>query len=99
MFDKHNSGTSERISLIFISYFISCILNCGLQALIQLICDVKSMEDAVIEMKFDAKKSPLGNVHYRNFYVINFAHTKFVQTVQTCIPYTVIHYLIRYIFR
>ena len=30
------------------------------QALIQLICDVKAMEEAVVEMKYDAKKAPLG---------------------------------------
>jgi poly [ADP-ribose] polymerase len=28
--------------------------------LIQLICDVKTMEEAVVEMKYDAKKAPLG---------------------------------------
>uniref|UniRef100_A0A0B7ABP7 Poly [ADP-ribose] polymerase n=1 Tax=Arion vulgaris TaxID=1028688 RepID=A0A0B7ABP7_9EUPU len=32
------------------------------QELIQLICDVKSMEDAVMEMKYDAKKAPLGKL-------------------------------------
>ena len=30
------------------------------QNLIDLICDVESMEDAVKEMKYDAKKAPLG---------------------------------------
>ena len=30
------------------------------QNFIDLICDVKSMEDAVKEMKYDAKKAPLG---------------------------------------
>jgi poly [ADP-ribose] polymerase len=29
-----------------------------------LICDVKSMEDAVKEMKYDAKKAPLGKNIY-----------------------------------
>lgn len=32
----------------------------SLQALIDLICDVKAMEDTVIEMKYDPKKAPLG---------------------------------------
>ena len=32
------------------------------QKLIKLICDVKSMEDAVVEMKYDAKKVPLGKL-------------------------------------
>jgi len=28
--------------------------------LIRLICDIKAMEEAVVEMKYDAKKAPLG---------------------------------------
>ena len=30
------------------------------QSLIELICNVKAMEDMVVEMKYDAKKAPLG---------------------------------------
>jgi len=37
-------------------------LDDKLQKLIKLICDVKSMEDAVVEMKYDAKKVPLGKL-------------------------------------
>lgn len=37
-------------------------LDKRLQQLIDLICDVKSMEDAVKEMKYDAKKAPLGKL-------------------------------------
>ena len=33
---------------------------CTFQALIDLICDVKQMEAAVKEMKYDARKAPLG---------------------------------------
>ncbi|XP_059164443.1 poly [ADP-ribose] polymerase 2-like isoform X2 [Physella acuta] len=33
-----------------------------IQDLINLICDVKSMEDAMIEMSYDAKKAPLGRL-------------------------------------
>ena len=33
-----------------------------LQELVKLICDVKQMEDAVIEMKYDAKRAPLGKL-------------------------------------
>ncbi|KAK3589103.1 hypothetical protein CHS0354_017445 [Potamilus streckersoni] len=33
-----------------------------LQDLINLICDVKNMEEAVMEMKYDAKKAPLGKL-------------------------------------
>ena len=31
------------------------------QELVDLICDVKQMEEAVVEMQYDAKKAPLGN--------------------------------------
>ena len=42
------------------------------QDLIQLICDVKSMEEAVVEMKYDAKKAPLGLL---GNYACTHAHT------------------------
>ena len=32
------------------------------QSLIELICDVQAMEDTVLEMKYDAKKAPLGKI-------------------------------------
>ena len=31
-----------------------------MQDLIELICNVKAMEEAVMEMQYDAKKAPLG---------------------------------------
>ena len=34
-----------------------------LQTLIELICDVKSMEEAVMEMQYDARKAPLGKLN------------------------------------
>lgn len=37
-------------------------LDKRLQSLIELICDVKSMEEAVMEMQYDAKKAPLGKL-------------------------------------
>ncbi|XP_021354296.1 poly [ADP-ribose] polymerase 2-like isoform X2 [Mizuhopecten yessoensis] len=37
-------------------------LDQRLQNLVNLICDIKSMEEAVIEMKYDAKKAPLGKL-------------------------------------
>lgn len=37
-------------------------LDQQLQNLIDLICDVKVMEDAVVEMKYDSKKMPLGKL-------------------------------------
>ncbi|KAL8613854.1 hypothetical protein ACOMHN_032844 [Nucella lapillus] len=37
-------------------------LHLKVQELVKLICDVKSMEEAVVEMKYDAKKAPLGKL-------------------------------------
>ncbi|XP_065908564.1 poly [ADP-ribose] polymerase 2-like isoform X2 [Dysidea avara] len=37
-------------------------LDVRLQSLIELICNVKEMEEAVIEMKYDTKKAPLGKL-------------------------------------
>lgn len=37
-------------------------LHLKVQDLVKLICDVKSMEEAVVEMKYDAKKAPLGKL-------------------------------------
>ncbi len=37
-----------------------CQLNSKVQSLLELICDIKAMEECVLEMKFDIKKAPLG---------------------------------------
>lgn len=37
-------------------------LDKRVQALVELICDVRSMEQAVLEMKYDSKKAPLGKL-------------------------------------
>lgn len=37
-------------------------LDKRVQNLIELICNVRAMEEALLEMKFDAKKNPLGNI-------------------------------------
>ncbi|XP_062849781.1 poly [ADP-ribose] polymerase 2 [Trichomycterus rosablanca] len=37
-------------------------LDGKLQALMELICDIKAMEECVLEMKFDTKKAPLGKL-------------------------------------
>ncbi|XP_076469842.1 poly [ADP-ribose] polymerase 2-like [Babylonia areolata] len=37
-------------------------LHLKVKDLVKLICDVKSMEEAVVEMKYDAKKAPLGKL-------------------------------------
>lgn len=35
-------------------------LDLRVQELIKLICDVKTMEEVMVEMKYDTKKAPLG---------------------------------------
>lgn len=35
-------------------------LHTKVQSLLELICDLKAMEECVLEMKFDTKKAPLG---------------------------------------
>ncbi|CAH1779148.1 unnamed protein product [Owenia fusiformis] len=37
-------------------------LDKRIQDIVNMICDIKSMEDSVIEMKYDAKKAPLGKL-------------------------------------
>lgn len=35
-------------------------LDVKVQSLLELICDIKAMEECVLEMKFDTRKAPLG---------------------------------------
>lgn len=51
-------------------------LEAKLQDLIKLICDVRLMEEAVVEMKYDAKKAPLGRI--QAFFEIIDVHTDLV---------------------
>lgn len=37
-----------------------------IQSLLELICDLKAMEECVLEMKFDTRKAPLGQSHQRS---------------------------------
>ncbi|XP_043109054.1 poly [ADP-ribose] polymerase 2 [Puntigrus tetrazona] len=39
-----------------------CQLSSKVQSLLELICDLKAMEECVLEMKFDTKKAPLGKL-------------------------------------
>lgn len=39
----------------------SCKLDPKVQSLLELICDLKAMEECVLEMKFDTRKAPLGS--------------------------------------
>lgn len=41
---------------------IECLLHPRVRAVIELICDMKCMEEAVVEMKYDANKAPLGKL-------------------------------------
>uniref|UniRef100_A0A3B3IM99 Poly [ADP-ribose] polymerase n=1 Tax=Oryzias latipes TaxID=8090 RepID=A0A3B3IM99_ORYLA len=40
----------------------SCKLDPKVQSLLELICDLKAMEECVLEMKFDTRKAPLGKL-------------------------------------
>uniref|UniRef100_A0A7N6C155 Poly [ADP-ribose] polymerase n=1 Tax=Anabas testudineus TaxID=64144 RepID=A0A7N6C155_ANATE len=39
-----------------------CKLDVKIQSLLDLICDIKAMEECVLEMKFDTRKAPLGKL-------------------------------------
>lgn len=41
---------------------VDCLLEARVRELIELICNVQTMEDVVVEMKYDAKKAPLGKL-------------------------------------
>ncbi|KAM8850853.1 poly [ADP-ribose] polymerase 2 isoform 1-T1 [Spinachia spinachia] len=40
----------------------TCKLDVKIQSLLELICDIKAMEECVLEMKFDTRKAPLGKL-------------------------------------
>ncbi|XP_070700865.1 poly [ADP-ribose] polymerase 2 [Pempheris klunzingeri] len=40
----------------------TCELDVKIQSLLELICDLKAMEECVLEMKFDTRKAPLGKL-------------------------------------
>lgn len=40
----------------------ACKLDVKIQSLLELICDLKAMEECVLEMKFDTRKAPLGKL-------------------------------------
>lgn len=49
-----------------------CKLDVKIQSLLDLICDIKAMEECVLEMKFDTRKAPLGEsdrIRNRNVFV------------------------------
>lgn len=39
-----------------------CSLDAQVQSLLEMICDLKAMEECVLEMKFDTRKAPLGKL-------------------------------------
>lgn len=42
-------------------------LDVKIQSLLELICDIKAMEECVLEMKFDTRKAPLGQSDQKMF--------------------------------
>ncbi|KAL5022262.1 hypothetical protein ScPMuIL_001417 [Solemya velum] len=57
-----SSSASASASLKRESSFPESKISKSLQDLMNLICDIKLMEEAVVEMKYDAKKAPLGKL-------------------------------------
>lgn len=43
-------------------------LDVKIQSLLELICDLKAMEECVLEMKFDTRKAPLGQCSAAEMY-------------------------------
>lgn len=43
-------------------------LDVKIQSLLELICDLKAMEECVLEMKFDTRKAPLGQFDIAEMY-------------------------------
>ena len=52
-------------NILNVPQIVPCKLEKKVQSLMELICDVKAMEEAVTEMQYDAKKAPLGGVVHR----------------------------------
>lgn len=65
------------------------MLDEKIQDLLELICDLKAMEECVLEMKFDTRKAPLGQCdiaerYYRNVnesFSLTCSRSKFVLQV------------------
>ena len=55
---KYNSNFNSK----FYQLQVESKLDFPVKSLIELICDIKVMEEAVTEMKYDAKKAPLGKL-------------------------------------
>lgn len=49
-------------------------LDVKIQSLLELICDLKAMEECVLEMKFDTRKAPLGESDSYYSIVEEFVH-------------------------
>lgn len=74
----HFEKVAGKYDMVFVDYSIEdkekdkavvpsslqkpCQLNSKVQSLLELICDLKAMEEYVLEMKFDTKKAPLGKL-------------------------------------
>ncbi|KAG1934883.1 poly [ADP-ribose] polymerase [Pimephales promelas] len=63
LFVDYSTEDKEKDIAVVSSLFQKpCQLNCKVQSLLELICDLKAMEEYVLEMKFDTKKAPLGKL-------------------------------------
>uniref|UniRef100_A0AAX7TUJ1 Poly [ADP-ribose] polymerase n=1 Tax=Astatotilapia calliptera TaxID=8154 RepID=A0AAX7TUJ1_ASTCA len=55
-------STNEKVRLGKVLLKKTSELDSRIQSLLELICDLKAMEECVLEMKFDTKKAPLGKL-------------------------------------
>uniref|UniRef100_A0A671LED4 Poly [ADP-ribose] polymerase n=1 Tax=Sinocyclocheilus anshuiensis TaxID=1608454 RepID=A0A671LED4_9TELE len=55
-------STEDKVKISSPPEIKPCQLNSKVQSLLELICDLKAMEECVLEMKFDTKKAPLGKL-------------------------------------
>lgn len=55
-------------------------LDVKIQSLLELICDLKAMEECVLEMKFDTRKAPLGQSDRIETYLILSPYTLLIST-------------------
>ncbi|CAM4590044.1 unnamed protein product [Leuciscus chuanchicus] len=63
LFVDYSTEDQEKDKAVVSSPFQKpCQLNSKVQSLLELICDLKAMEEYVLEMKFDIKKAPLGKL-------------------------------------
>ncbi len=60
--DKIKCRSQSLYPTVRVNFKMSTQLELAVQELISLICDIKTMEQSVVEMEYDTKKAPLGKI-------------------------------------